>query len=119
MALEKARKDTIYCGHPALPGVRRGMADDEWMPQVATAGLIAIGGDRRLRTRPGERELVAHHKARVIRLYSAADLPTWGFLAILMRHWDSIDEFIDQRPGPWWLRVSTGGLREQRIFQGD
>jgi hypothetical protein len=53
-ALAYARKDVVHAGHPLTPDAPTGATDEEWIPAVARRGLIAIGRDRHMRTRPGE-----------------------------------------------------------------
>ncbi|WP_417852084.1 PIN-like domain-containing protein [Blastococcus tunisiensis] len=53
-ALTAARSDTVHVGHPLVPECPYGTLDPDWMPAVAARGLIAIGRDRRMRTRPAE-----------------------------------------------------------------
>jgi hypothetical protein len=116
--LAVARKDVVHPGHPALPDIKPGAKDPDWMPRVAALGLVVIVREKRIRTRPGERELVANHGLRVVRLAPKRDMSTWGYLQLLLRHWDAIEEFTAERPsGPWFLRVRPSvGLQEQSVF---
>jgi PIN domain-containing protein len=116
--LAVARKDVAYPGHRSLPELKPGAKDPEWMPVVAAYGLVAIVREKRLRTRPGERELVGQHGLRVVRLAPRQDMSTWEYLRLLLRHWDAIEEFIAEHPGgPWFLRVRPLlGIQEQAVF---
>lgn len=53
-ALAIARTDTVHVGHPLVPECPLGVLDPDWIPAVAERGLIAIGRDKRIRTKPGE-----------------------------------------------------------------
>ncbi|MCA1695236.1 MAG: hypothetical protein LC749_11180 [Actinobacteria bacterium] len=57
--------------------MRPGAKDPEWMPKIAALGLVVIAREKRLRTRPGERELVAEHRLRVVQLAPKQDMSTW------------------------------------------
>jgi hypothetical protein len=75
-ALAVARKDVAHPGHRSVPDIRPGAKDPEWMPVVAALGLVVIVREKRIRTRPGERELVAQHQLRVVRLAPKQDMST-------------------------------------------
>src|SRR3954453_20554081 len=53
-ALEAARRDTVYTGHPLIPECPKGTLDTDWIPAVAARDLVVIGRDRRIRTKPQE-----------------------------------------------------------------
>jgi hypothetical protein len=96
--LAAARKDTIHCGHPLIPGCPLGTLDPDWMPIVAQRGLVVIGRDKRIRSRPGERELLRDHGLRMFRVGGSQDLSTWDWLGRFVRHWPAIDEVVATRP---------------------
>src|SRR5271167_3494246 len=53
-ALAAAREDTIHVGHPLIPECPTGVEDPDWISAVAARGLIVIGRDKHIRTRPAE-----------------------------------------------------------------
>lgn len=114
--LAAARLDTVYCGHPlAPPGTEPGHLDAEWMPVVASAGLVAIGRDGKIRSRPWERAVIREHGLRVLRIGGRhdRDLPVWEWLTWLVRHWAAIERTVAERPaGPWFYLVNVSGLAE-------
>jgi hypothetical protein len=112
-ALEAARKDTIHPGHKLIPECPLGVLDPDWIPAVAARELIVIGRDRRIRTKPQELERFREAGLRVFWIAGKQDLPTWGWLVRLVRHWDAIERTIEERgEGPWFYAVNDGGLRE-------
>jgi len=41
------------------------------------------------------------------------DLPTWDWLARVVRYWPRMEEIITQRgPGPWIYTLNEGGIDE-------
>jgi len=66
-ALEAARKDVVYCGHALIPECPKGVKDPAWMEAVASRDLIALGRDKHIRTRPGEREVLHEAGVKVVR----------------------------------------------------
>jgi len=112
-ALEAARKDTIHPGHKLIPECKLGTCDSDWIPSVAARGLIVIGRDKRIRTKPQELERFREAELRVFWIAGKRDLPTWGWLVRVARHWDTIERTIAERgPGPWFYAINEGGLRE-------
>lgn len=112
-ALTAARFDTVHVGHPLVPECPYGTLDPDWMPAVAARGLIAIGRDRRMRTRPAEVHLIRESGLRVFRIGGKRDETTWGWLTWMVRRWDDIEEIVDTRgPGPWWYIITERSVRE-------
>jgi len=118
-ALAAAREDTIHVGHPLIPECPLGIEDPDWISAVAARGLIVIGRDKHIRTRPAE---VLHlHDAglRAFYLGGKQDSTTWGWLTWLVRRWDDIEEVIrDRGLGPWFYVVNAGNVVERPIRHG-
>lgn len=73
---------------------------------MAARGLIVIGRDRRLRTRPGEVALWKAHGLRVFYIAGRRDLSNWEYMGRLVRRWQDIEDTIrDSGPGPWFFHV--------------
>ncbi|MEI2702122.1 MAG: hypothetical protein V9E83_06940 [Baekduia sp.] len=101
-ALAAARQDTIHVGHPLIPECPFGIADPEWMAAVAARDLIVISRDRRIRSRPGEMEMLREAGLRVFFIGGSRDQATWEWLQRVVRLWDRMEEVIDEAgPGPW------------------
>ncbi len=112
-ALEAARKDTIHVGHKLIPECPPGSLDTEWIPAVAARDLIVIARDKRIRTKPQELERFREAGLRVFWIAGKKDLPTWGWLVRLVRHWDAMERTIDERGlGPWFYAINENGLSE-------
>jgi len=112
-ALAIARDDTIHIGHPLVPELPNGTLDPDWIPVVASKGLIVIGRDKHIRTRPGERELLQQHGLRVFRIAGKKDMKTWGYLERLVRHWDAMESaVVEKGPGPWFVAINDSGLSD-------
>jgi hypothetical protein len=105
-ALAIARRDTVHVGHPLVPEAPVGSFDEEWIPAVAARGLIVLGRDRHIRTRPGERELILAHGLRVFRIHGKRDLRTWDYLVRLVRRWNDVESILNERGGgPWFMAI--------------
>src|SRR4051794_19856043 len=109
--LTAARKDVIHVGHPLIPECPYGTLDDVWMPAVAARGLIAIGRDKHIRTRPTEREAIRISGLRVFRIGGKQDQSTWDWLGRFVRHWNRMEQIVvDRTHGPWFFLVNQTGL---------
>ena len=108
-----ARTDTVHVGHPLIPECPVGVLDPDWIPAVAVRGLVVIGRDRRIRTKPEEIRQLTLAGLRVLRIGGKRDLPTWEWLVWVVRHWDAIEEIVRARPeGPWFYVINEVGLSE-------
>jgi hypothetical protein len=106
-ALAIARKDTVHPGHRLIPEVQPGSLDTEWIPLVASRGLVVISRDRHIRTRPGEVALLREYGLRVFWIGGKRDLNNWDNLVRLVRRWPDIESVIAQQgPGPWFMVVN-------------
>ena len=112
-ALAMARTDTVHVGHPLIPECPVGVLDPDWIPAVAVRGLVVIGRDRRIRTKPEEIRQLTRAGLRVLRIGGKQDLPTWDWLVWIVRQWDAIEEIVRVRPnGPWFYVINETGLSE-------
>jgi hypothetical protein len=99
--LAAARTDTVHAGHRVVPERPLGTPDEDWIPAVAVRDLVAIGRDKRVRTRPAELALIRATGLRVLRIGGKRDMPTWDWLVRLVRRWDDIEALVRSRPnGP-------------------
>lgn len=111
--LTAARKDVIHVGHPLIPECPLGSADEDWMPAVAARGLVAIGRDKHIRTRPNERAAIRESGLRVFRIGGRKDQSTWEWLGRFVRYWGRMEQIMADRPdGPWFYLVNQTGLSE-------
>lgn len=116
-ALPILRPDVTGCGHPrGAHGIVAGTKDLDWISVIAERGWITIGRDAKLRTRPEEAVAVRSARLRIVRLGGRRDLSSWGYASLLVRRWDDIEEFSTANPdGPWFLRVTSSGVRHMVI----
>jgi hypothetical protein len=99
-----------------LDGTAPGDRDEDWIPVVAAAGLVVIGRDKRIRTRPAEVALLRSHALRYIWLGGKQDEPTSTYVERIEDHWSSIERLREHRPaGRWWFSLTASGLKERVI----
>lgn len=110
----KGRDDVTVVGE--LAGTAPGDKDEDWIPVVAAAGLVVIGRDKRIRTRPAEVALLRSHGLRYIWLGGKQDEPTATYVECIEEHWSAIERLRVHRPdGPWWFSLTASGLNEPVI----
>lgn len=111
-----ARKDVLHPGHRLIPEVPTGTLDPDWMPIVAAKGLVVIDRDKRIRTKPVEREAMKAAGLRVFWIAGKRDLSTWDNLRLLIRHWDWIESIIANRAsGPWFQAILQDQVKELSV----
>lgn len=113
-ALAEARDDVLHPGHPDLPDVPRGTLDPDWLPTIAALELIVLTRDKRMRYKPGERQLLLEHGLRVVALTGTKNMTTWEMLELVVRGWAKLERLVkDQGAGPWWASWTTGAITRQ------
>jgi PIN like domain len=114
--LARERDDVAYPGHAAIPAIRPGALDTEWMPTVARRGWIVFHRDRRIRTRPAELEIFRSAGLRAVWFAGRKDLSPHDQLALLLRHWARLEHEVNRLgAGPWALNLVETGLKEFRL----
>lgn len=114
--LAAAREDVIHAGHPLIPECPLGTPDPDWIQAVAARGLIVIGRDRRIRTRPAEVSQLVAAGLRVFQIGGKKDSTTWGWLTWLIGHWDEVEAIIRTRQeGPWFYVIHEHKLVELEL----
>lgn len=115
--LERARRDTVYPGHDLIKkDVPEHALDIQWIPYVAKREWVAIGRDRRIRTKPAELAQLKAAGLRYFWLGGKTDLATWHWLEWVVRHWDAMEEVIANEPaGPWFYVITKNGLRPMKV----
>jgi hypothetical protein len=112
-ALAAARRDVVHPGHRLLPTVPLGTLDPDWIPIVGSQGLVVIGRDRRIRTKPAELALLRSSGLKVLWISGTKDLTSWGYLVRLVRRWNDIEALLASRAiGPWFYGVGEARLSE-------
>jgi hypothetical protein len=112
-ALAIARDDVVHPGHVLLPDVPLGTLDPNWMPAIGARGLIVLGRDRHIRTKPAELAALRAHGLRVFWLAGKRDLTTWGYLVRIVLRWEDIESTIASRgAGPWFMAIADNRITE-------
>jgi hypothetical protein len=75
-----------------------------------------IARDKRIRTKPGELELLRLHGLRVFWIAGKRDLSTWDALARLVRRWADLENALASKGvGPWFVAVNEANVRDIQV----
>lgn len=118
-ALVSARYDVTYPGDPGDPRRERppcvvtdpSVPDPEWIPTVASEGLVVISRDLRIGRSPAELKAVRQEGLRIVFIDSRRDPTTWGELAVLVHQWRSISG-LQEKDGPLLTLATKTTFRE-------
>ena len=110
-ALNAVRADIIHPGHPDCPDIPHGTKDATWLPRVGARRWAVIMRDKRIRSRPGERELLRRHKIRAFCLTGSGDQTSWEMLDLPIRQWASIEQRLRDLDGPFLFAITLNGRR--------
>jgi PIN like domain len=116
--LAKQHDDVVYPGHPALLEVPLETPDVEWLDVVGRLDLAVITRDKKIRSRPVERRVLAGAGVRGFVLTGSGDMNTAEMMALVERHWAAMEGELVARPdGPWLVAVTAAGLRPLRLVE--
>lgn len=92
------------------PVQARAMADEDWIPVVARAGLAIITRDRRIIDRTVRVNAVLASGARLFALTSSGPLDLCGEMRIVAAQWDELER-RRHLPGPFVDGVTRSGVQ--------
>jgi hypothetical protein len=109
-ALQHVRGDITWPGAPdnLIP---KGADDPDWLPVVGSTGLVVLTRDKKIRTRPIERQTLLRHNVRAFFQTSGGNLTLFDQLRVWLRYWDNMEELVANEPGPWLASVTGNGVR--------
>lgn len=110
LALQHVRGDITWPGAPDGL-ISAGATDTEWLPVVGSSELVVLTRDKRIRTRPIERETLLNHNVRACFLTSGGNLDLFTQLRLWLRSWDDIETLVNTKPAPWLASVTRIGVR--------
>ena len=112
LMVRAGREDFLYPGHPSLPEVPLGTADQEWMKVVARRDLIVVSRDRRIRSRPAEQMIYREYGIRSVWIGVKQDLRPQDQVDLFMRHEAALGRMARKLGGgPWAIALGQNGPR--------
>jgi hypothetical protein len=110
-ALALVRSDIEYPGKPGCPVSHPRVKDEIWLPIAGQRGWVVIMRDKRIRTRPREREALRLAGVRAFCLTGAGNYSKWETLALLIREWPRIERIAVEEAGPYICSVTQEGTK--------
>lgn len=103
----------VYPGHPDWPfGPHTG--DDVWLAYVGDHNWTALLRDKKIRTRPAERDALERHRVRVVNITVRQNRSPEGYADLLAEHAEAIDT-AESLP-PAYYHLTQGGLRRHLSY---
>ncbi len=115
-ALASVREDIVYAGGPNAPKERT--QDRHWLATAGREDWVVIKRDKRIRTRPWEREALVAAGVRTFCLTGGGNYTRWHTLRLLTARWARIEEIAEKVPGPYIYSVTWDGVRELSLARG-
>ena len=106
----------LYPGHEAIPELPLGSKDIQIFEEIGASrrDLLFITRDRKIRTRPIERDKLRDAGVRAVILTGWSNMTQDDIYRIIMRFWDKLAA-LDSRSGPCVFSLTTKGLREMPL----
>jgi len=107
-AIASVRDDVLYAGGPSAPA--EATRDHVWLPQAGTGNWIVAMRDKKIRTRPGERQALDASGVRAFCLTDAGNATRWRVLELLVTRWGRIEQIANAEAGPYIYAVTRAGV---------
>jgi hypothetical protein len=90
--------------------------DIVWLPEIGARGWLVILRDKRVRTRPGERQAIIDGNVGCFSLTQKQPLNRWQYLKLLALTLDEMERVFAATPRPFLYGVGRlGALRRLRL----
>ena len=111
-ALVAVRADVTYPGRADSPVASADVDDSDWLPLVGAANLAVLMRDKKIRSRPAERQALAAANVRAFVLARSGNSSRWEQLALVVRWWDAMEEVLATEEPPFVFSITGAGLRK-------
>jgi hypothetical protein len=85
------------------------MLDTRWLQEAGENGWLVITHDRKVRTRPGEREVIMRHGVGCFILTYRQYLKEQEVLDLILRTLEEMERRFEETPRPFTYTVSKNG----------
>jgi hypothetical protein len=110
-ALAQVRDDILYPGALGSPIASPNVDDIDWLPAVGAHGYVLLKRDKKIRTRPWERQALFQAGIRAFCLTGAGNYSKWETLRLLARFWPHMEAIAETIPGPYIYSITQSGVR--------
>lgn len=105
-AIKKVRSDVLWLEDKFAHDT----PDEEWLPVAGREGWLVILRDKKVRTRPGEREKIMQYGVGCFILNQKQDPTRWQYLQLLTSTLDQMQEKFVETPRPFIYTVDRNGV---------
>jgi len=110
-ALKQVREDVYWLEDK----FRHDAKEPEWLEEAGRNGWLVISRDKKIRTRPGERQALIQYKVGCFCLTQKQALSRWDYLKLLSGTLDEMERLFSETDRPFLYSVSRLG-KFTRIF---
>lgn len=104
-AIMKVRDDVMWL-EPLFP---HNTKEVNWLPVAGDQGWLTILRDKKIRTRPGERQAIISHRVGAFVLAQRSDPTRWGYLKLLVKTLDQMEALFTNTPRPFIFMIDRDG----------
>jgi hypothetical protein len=108
-ALADVRDDVVHAGQAGKP--KENTADRDWLPVAGRNEWVVIKRDKKIRTRPWERDALIRAGVRTFCMTGGGNYTRWDTLRLLATRWERIEQIARDVPGPYIYAVTWDGVR--------
>lgn len=108
-ALAEVRDDVRFAGEPGAP--KENTQDRQWLKTAGDNDWVVLKRDKKIRTRPGERDALIEAGVRTFCLTGAGNYTRWQTLELLATRWRRIEEVASTVAGPYIYSVTWSGVK--------
>jgi hypothetical protein len=83
--------------------------DMTWLPDVGARGWLVVSRDKKIRTRPGERQAIIDGRVGCFCLIQKQPLNRWQYLKLLVMTLDEMQRIFTATPRPFLYGVGAAG----------
>ncbi len=84
--------------------------DEVWLAEAGANGWLVITRDKRIRTRPGERENIIRYGVGCFIINQKQDPTKWEYLKLIARTLDEMEEKFADTPRPFGFTIDRQGV---------
>ena len=110
-ALATVRSDVLYPGALGCPIMSPIVPDVEVLRIAGEQDWVVVTKDRRIRTRPWERDAYLAAGVRLFCATHAGNYSMWELTRLLVAQWDRMEEIADNVLGPYIYSITKAGVR--------
>ena len=108
--------NVLYPGHEDIPELPLGAKDTEIFEKIGAGrrNLLFSTRDKKIRTRPVERQKLRDARVRAIFLTGRSNMTQDDIYQLIIEYWEDLAE-VDSRSGPCSFALTKQGLREMPL----